>query len=415
MEALRTHDVVVADGTFRVLMTPKRRVIAILDAPQTALGPVHIAVQIGRAPFLPRGVSPKVLQSGIETAGVFDSIGHAIGDVAKVTEHAAEGAYNATTHAASSIAKPTFSLLKGAAAEGAHVLSDVAHPLEAAAHVVMRAKLGDVIAKKFIASIASAASAGIHSAMHVADSLLDASKIVAKVMDVPTIITSKIPILGSLVKSVSPYQFYQNAVSALQKGDIKGLEHLAKDELSLAQSVVSLVPGIGTGISAAISVGEAVLDGGGALDIAIRTAYGAIPIPPGIRAVTDTILDTVLAFVEHPKDMTDVAIQIARDEVPSGIPRDVFDTLVNLIVKRQPIQKVAGGLVDHFVAQYAPAGAGLDLGHALTAASSHLPGAVQAAAQIAQHGLPHFPGLPIGLLPPASTRMVQPLMMLSHR
>jgi hypothetical protein len=83
-------------------------------------------------------------------------------------------------------------------------------------------------------------------------------------------------------------------------------------------------------------------------------AYGAIPIPPGLRQVTDTVVDSVLALLEHPHNLTDVAIQVARDEVPSGLPRDVFDTLVQLIVKRVPIQKVAGGLAEHYVKQYAP-------------------------------------------------------------
>jgi hypothetical protein len=412
MATLRTHDLVLADGTFRVVITPRRHVIAVIDAPVTALGPLHIALQIDRSRFLPRGVSPTVLEHPIfsershVTAGLFDSVEHAFSGVTKAVSHAAEGTFDAAAHASSAIAQPTFSLLKGAAAQGVHAIGDVTHPLEVAAHVVMRAKLGDLNAKKFIQTMASAAKSGVHAAMHVADTLLDASKLVAKAMDVPTIITSKIPILNNVMRSISPYELYQHAVSAIQKGDFKALEHLAKDELSLAQSVISLVPGIGTGISSAISAGLAVLDGGGALDLAIHTAYGAIPIPPGIREITDTILDTVLAFVDHPHDMTDVAVQVARDQVPSGLPRDVFDTLVNLVVKRQPIQKVAGGLVDHFVSKYAPAGVGVDLDHALAAASAHLPGAFQAVQQIAPIAS-HVSALPVGL---PGVRMVQPLM-----
>jgi len=42
----------------------------------------------------------------------------------------------------------------------------------------------------------------------------------------------------------------------------------------------------GTGISAAIGAGLAALEGGSPLEIAIRTAYGATPIPPGIGQLT---------------------------------------------------------------------------------------------------------------------------------
>ena len=33
MASLRTHDVVLAEGTFRVVLTEKRRVLAVVDAP----------------------------------------------------------------------------------------------------------------------------------------------------------------------------------------------------------------------------------------------------------------------------------------------------------------------------------------------------------------------------------------------
>ena len=344
---LRTHDVVVADGVFRIVLTPKRRVIAALDVYESKLGPLHLAFEIDRAPHLPANVSPTVLERSIATAGVFDDIGHSI-------SKAAEGTFNAASHAATSVANPVFNLARGAAAQGFHAVGDVAHPLEAAAHVVMRAKLGDINAKAFIKTIASAAKSGVHAAQHVGDTLLDASKLVAKAMDVPTIITSKIPVLNEVMKSISPYEAYQHMVTALQHGDLREMERIAKSELSLAQSVVSLVPGVGTGISSAIGAGVAALEGGSPLDIAIRTAYGAIPIPPGIRQITDTVVDSVLALIEHPHDLTEVAVQIVRDKVPAGIPRDVFDTLVQLIVKRVPIQKVATSLVEHYVSQYAP-------------------------------------------------------------
>src|SRR5262249_20752549 len=136
-------------------------------------------------------------------------------------------------------------------------------------------------------------------------------------------------------------------------------------DLSMAQGVVSLVPGVGTGVSAAISAGLAALEGGSPLEIAVRSAYGAIPIPPGIRNVTDSALDAVLALAANPHALSDVAVQVARDRVPAGFGRDVFDTLVHVVVKRVPIQKSAGALADHFVRHYAPAFSGQHIENAL--------------------------------------------------
>ena len=90
---------------------------------------------------------------------------------------------------------------------------------------------------------------------------------------------------------------------------------------------------------------------GAPLEIALRTAYGALPIPPGIRQVTDTVLDAVIQIIKG-GDITDAALAIMRDRIPSGVPRDVFDTLVNIIGKHQPITKAAEQLASHYVAQY---------------------------------------------------------------
>ena len=367
----------------------KRRVIAIIDARETMLGPLHIALEVDRSSFLPPDVPPAVLEPSYVTAGMFDDIGHAVSS-------AAEGAFNAASKVATTVARPAFDITKAAAGEATHLLAHVTpflpeatrRQLDSAANVVMRAKLGDLTAKQFIKTIASAANSGVQAAQHVGDTLLDASKIVAKSVDVPVLLASQIPGLGNIVRTLSPLEQYQRMVTAVQKGDFKGLQRMAEDDLSLAQSVVSLVPGVGTGISAAIGAGVAALEGGSPLDVAIRTAYGAIPIPPGIRQITDTVLDAVLALIDHPGDLSEVVIQVARVKVPSGLPRDVFDTLVNLVAKHQPIEKAAGALVDHYVRQYAPVLGDLNPADALRGLG---PGF-----------LAQLPGMPGG-------RMIQPL------
>lgn len=364
---LRTHDVVLAEGTFRVVLTPKRRVIAVLDAPITPIGAMHVAFDIDRARYLPSHISPQVLSHpSFVTAGIFDDIGHFV-------SKAAEGAFNTVSKVATTVARPAFNILKGAAGEGAHLLAHAIpflpdatrRQMDQAAHVILRAKLGDMTAKQFIRTISSAAKSGVKAAMGVADVLIEANKFVAKVVDIPVLLASQVPGLGDIVKGFSPLEKYQQMLGAIQKGDINALKKMAEHELSLAQSVISLVPGVGTGISAAIGAGLAALEGGSPLDIAIRIAYGAIPIPPGLRNLTDVVLDAVLALLANPHDLSEVGIQVARDRVPAGLPRDVFDTLAHLVIKRVPLRKAAGALADHYVQQYAPALGGQHLADAL--------------------------------------------------
>jgi hypothetical protein len=433
MEPLRTHDVVIADGTFRVVMTAKRRVIAVIDAPHTSLGPLHLVFSVDRSPFLPHGVSPLVLEPHdvrtMVTAGIFDDIGHAFSSVAHGVEHAAEGAFNAASKVATTLTRPVFNVVKAATSEGVHLLAHTIpflpdserRKMDAAARTIMKARLGDITAKQFIRGIADAAKAGVHAAQIVGNTLLDASKVVAHVADLPVLALGQVPGLGGIVKSLSPLQAWDHMASAIQQGDFKKLGQVLKQQLSMAQSVISLIPGIGTGISAAISAGLAVLSGGSPLEIALKTAYGAIPIPPGIRQITDMVLDSVLALVFHSTgQLTDVAVQVARDAVPEGLPRDVFDTLISIVHHKNPIQGLAGGLVDHFVKQYAAAGTGLDIGTALAKATDHLPNVLTALPQHlpqlqqAQGLLHQVPGLSVLHLPnlampkSPSPRMVQP-------
>jgi len=392
---LRTHDVVLAEGTFRIVLTPKRRVVAVLDAPTTPLGAMHVALDIDRGAYLPAHVSPQILSApSYTTAGVFDDIGGAI-------SKAAEGAFNAASKAATTVARPAFNILKGATGEAAHLIAHATpflpdatrRQIDQAAHVIMRARLGDMTAKQFVRTIVSAAKSGVSAAQHVANTLIDANKFIAKAVDAPMMLAaSAIPVVGDVVKSLSPLDHYTDMLAALAKGDFKSVKKLAEHNLSAAQGAISLVPGVGTGISAAIGAGLAALEGGSPLEIALRTAYGAIPIPPGVRNLTDIALDSVLALIAHPHDLTDAAVQVARDRVPPGIPRDVFDTLVQLVVKRVPIQRAVASLADHYVQQYAPALGGQHLEDALK--GLHLDPALQ-------HALGQAGGV--------SHRMLQPL------
>jgi hypothetical protein len=391
---IRQHDIqvfaddddLVAQGTFRVVLTKRRRVVTAIDVPDSALGPLHIVV----------AVSPEaMLQSSFATAGLFDDIGHTFQHVAHDVGHtfdhvahdvgnglgkAAEGTFNAASKVATTLARPAFEITKGAAAAGASLVGHLPFvpeserkKLEAASRTIMRAHMGDVNAQQFIKAVGEAAKAGVHVAQKAGDAFLEAHRIVGHVLDTPMALVEKIdPKVGAVLHGLDPFVKMDKMTVKLQRGDFEGLKKDIENDAKAAQGIISLIPGIGTGISAAISAGIAVLDGGGALDIAIQTAYGAIPIPVGIRQITDAVLGSVLQLIHNPHNLTDAVLAGMRNAVPSGMARDVFDTLANLIVRHMPIHKAAGQLVDSYVQRYAPstplAGIGSTVANAADAA-----------------------------------------------
>ena len=213
---------------------------------------------------------------------------------------------------------------------------------------------------------------------------------------IPLDLLKPIPGLGSLAqmaKSYSPLSSIGQLANSALHGDLNGVMNVAKGELSKLQSVASMVPGLGTGLSTAIGAAEALINGGKPLEIALRAAYGAIPIPPGIRSVTDTVLDAVIALANG-GDVTDAALTIARDRVPEGFPRDVFDTLAQVIVRHKPIAQAAGELAMHEAAK-AASGVGPALVQSLASA---VPGNVSALLSKLPDPTKVFPGAPANLL-----------------
>ncbi len=362
---LRQHDVVLAEGRFQIVLTDRRRLFAVIDAPNTALGPFRVAFEIDRGPRL-RALGASA-DGEYAVGSLFSGIGHALSGVAHGVEHVAEGTFNDVSKAVTTLARPVFNVVRDVTAAGMDLIAQrlpflpekSRKSIEAASRIVMRARLGDLTAKQFIHSIVSAVKAGVVGARALGDALLTGSRLVAHVLDAPFQLAGHIPAIGGAIHALSPFRKYEQVATAIQHGDFRALGRIVKSDLSLAQGVVSLIPGIGSGISAAISAGEAVLDGEGPLEIAVHTAYGAIPIPLGIRQVTDAVLDTVLGLAGHREGLTDVAVAAARDAVPSGLPREVFDTLVHLVVKKHPPKQAGVALLDHYVQHFSTGGLAL--------------------------------------------------------
>jgi hypothetical protein len=365
---LRQHDVVLAEGRFQIVLTDRRRLFAVIDAPQTALGPLRIAFEIDRRARSQELALRDHLVSRDYVGGIFDDIGHAMSNAAKGVahgvEHAAEGAFNAASKAVTTLARPVLNVVRDVTATGMHLISQHApflpektrKQIESASRIVMRARLGDLSAKQFIHGVVNAVRSGVAGARAIGDALLSGSRMVAHVLDAPFKLAEHIPAIGGAIHSLSPFQKFEQVSTAIQRGDFRGLGKIVKEDLSLAQGVISFIPGIGSGISAAISAGEAALEGGSPLEIAIHAAYGVIPIPPGVRQITDAVLDAVLALASKGAAITDAAIAASRDAVPSGLPRDVFDTLVHLVVKKNPPQKEVTALLEHYVQHFTTAG-----------------------------------------------------------
>jgi hypothetical protein len=144
----------------------------------------------------------------------------------------------------------------------------------------------------------------------------------------------------------------KQAAHAVESAAPPVIRQVADPVMSATESVLSLIPGIGTGLSAAIGAAQGLLDGGSPLDVAIHAAYAMIPIPPGLRQVCDPIVDALLGLADG-KQITDVALQVIRDRLPEGLPRDVFDTLVHVIAgSGKPIVKDTSAKREHMVASY---------------------------------------------------------------
>jgi hypothetical protein len=226
-----------------------------------------------------------------------------------------------------------------------------------AGQIVWRAHAGDVDAQAFIRAVVDDARRGHVRAGAWADELADAQRdLILVIFDTGGFDLFKS--IGDAAKAIG------NEADKIVKplGGWSGV-------LSDVQGVVSMIPGIGTGISAAIGAASAIIGGGGPLVIALKTAYGAIPIPPGIRNLTDGALDAIIALVKG-DNITDAALAVIRDQLPEGIARQAFDTLAHVVAgavshgKAPPIQHAPAQLQSHYSMQYTQ-GLGAAVAHGL--------------------------------------------------
>ncbi len=358
MTAIRQHDVTLTEGTFSVVLTRQKRVLATITAPLSPLGPLHLVFEMDR------GLHPDILRrEALAKRGLHPSqimVGGIFGDIGNFVSKAADTTFNTASKAVTTVARPALHLTRDAVSHAMNGISQITPFLPAhlrndisnAARVVARARLGDLTAKQFIHTIGQAAKSGVGAARHIGDALLDGSRLVARVVDVPMHVLKNVPGVGNVVATISPFQKFDHMIAAVQRGDLHALKEMVASDLHTFQGVASLIPGIGTGISAGLEAGLAALDGGSPLEIAIHAAYGAIPIPIGIRSVTDAIVGAVMELAKS-GNVTDAALAAARSRAPAGFPRDVFDTLARIVAKKVSIQNAGAALASHYVDRFA--------------------------------------------------------------
>lgn len=172
----------------------------------------------------------------------------------------------------------------------------------------------------------------------------------------------KIPAIGGLVKGVfdlaysgtmGPLEMTVDVVFNGKRIDNVVLDRIKKDIQSIkqvapyAQMVIALVPGIGPGVSAAISAGLALAEGQSIEEVIKAGLIGAIPGGPLVKAAVTMGVDTIQRVASgQPIDIASLA-QSAGGAASSalGLPTAAKNALMagvttmGAIVKGQPLDK----------------------------------------------------------------------------
>lgn len=180
-----------------------------------------------------------------------------------------------------------------------------------------------------IASVAKAVAAPVTAVVHAVEKIPvigDAVRITSEVATAPLRIASNIA-SGARLDHV--------ALAAL-KDQIKTV----KDAAPYAQTVVSLVPGIGTGVSAAIGAGAALAEGQSITEIGKAAIRGALPGGPLAAAGFDAALK-----IASGENVAQATLESSRNLIPEGPGRKAFDIGLAVVTGEKIQTALANGLV----------------------------------------------------------------------
>lgn len=160
-----------------------------------------------------------------------------------------------------------------------------------------------------------------------------------------------VPVLGDVTRIVSdvytaPLRLTRDIASGarIDQALIKAAKdqvRIVRDAAPYAQIVISVVPGIGTGVSAAMSAGIALAEGRDIDEIAKAAIRGALPGGPLAVAGFDAALK-----VAQGQNVGKVALESARELIPPGPGRQAFDIGLAVATGENIQNALAQGFMD---------------------------------------------------------------------
>lgn len=169
-------------------------------------------------------------------------------------------------------------------------------------------------------------------------------------------ITKSIPIVGDVTRIMNDFQSAPiHAISQIASGAnvSETALNFAKDQLKsvkeiapYAQTIVSVVPGIGTGVAAAIAAGAALAEGKPITEALESAVAGAIPG----GAIAQAAFHTAMAAAQG-KNLAQAALESTRNLIPDGPARKAFDVGLAVATGKNLQSAVANGLASLAPAQ----------------------------------------------------------------
>jgi peptidoglycan hydrolase-like protein with peptidoglycan-binding domain len=145
-------------------------------------------------------------------------------------------------------------------------------------------------------------------------------------------------VLGGAVRAAIPTplgRFYLDTGRSLLRGEnlAKAMKNAAgagikdvREQLRFVQMVAPFVPGIGTGVGAALGAANALAEGKPITEAVIAAARGALPGGPAAQAGFDVAVN-----LAQGKNLSAAALDAARRALPGGaLARAAFDTAVGI-------------------------------------------------------------------------------------
>jgi hypothetical protein len=166
---------------------------------------------------------------------------------------------------------------------------------------------------------------------------------VARAVSKAADVVGKIPILGDVARAgigaarlaLGPAAIAIDAGSRLARGEdlgdalkgaLQGQVDAVKEQLKLAEMVAPFVPGIGTGVAAALGAANALASGRPITEAVLAAARSALPGGKIAQVAFDVAMNLAKG-----KNIGEAALATLRDQIPGGpAARVAFDTALNL-------------------------------------------------------------------------------------